>query len=184
LEGAAGRWQLLALFNWSEKPEAIPLRMTDVYLDPGKPYLAREFWSGEIRQIPPEQAQAEPVTFEAVPPHGALLLALRTARTFRPQYLGSNLHISQGLEVATWEWEPPSRLFLRLERPGLARGHIELFLPQPPLEVLHSGQPVKAAAIGPDLYRVPVAFERALDLRLVLGYGSTPTQSTAGKRNP
>jgi alpha-galactosidase len=168
LDGPAGRWHLLALFNWQDKPMNLALRTTEYYLDPGKTYHAREFWSGAVFQIPANQSPEEPMVFEDVPPHGVLLMAVRPVRPFRPQYLGGDLHISQGLEVTAWEWERPGQLSLRLERPGFARGHIDLALPDPPKEVLHARQAVQAASIGQDLYRVPVAFERTLDLSLLL----------------
>jgi hypothetical protein len=168
LEGAAGRWHLVALFNWQDKPGNITLQSTGLYLDLGKAYHAREFWSGAIRQIPADHSAEESLSFDDVPPHGVVLLAVRPVRPFRPQYLGGNLHISQGLEVAAWEWKPPDRLLLRLERPGLTRGHIDFSFPGPPREALHAGQAVQAVSLGQDLYRVPVAFERSLELQFIL----------------
>jgi alpha-galactosidase len=168
LVGPAGRWHVLALFNWQDQPETLTLHTTDLYLDPEKAYTTREFWSGEVFHIPDGQPQGKPLKFEEVPPHGTLLLAVRPSRPFRPQYLGSSLHVSQGLEVAAWEWDPAGRLFLRLERPGLARGHIDLALPSPPSQVLHAGQSVQSISSGGDVYRIPVAFERTLDLRISL----------------
>ncbi|HEX9616739.1 MAG TPA: alpha-galactosidase, partial [Anaerolineales bacterium] len=92
LDGPAGRWHLLALFNWEDEPMDVTLSISDLYLDPSKAYYAREFWRGDIRQIRGDQPNDEPVIFKGVPPHGVVLLAVRPARPFRPQYLGSDLH--------------------------------------------------------------------------------------------
>jgi alpha-galactosidase len=165
LDGPGGSWHLLALFNWADQVEDISLGAANIYLDPGKAYYGREFWSGEIFQIPANRLLDEPVLFKQVPPHGVVLLALRQVRSFRPQYLGSDLHISQGMELAGWEWEPPDRLSLQLERPGKASGHIDLALPTP---IRETGPNPRGDLIGKGLYRFPVEFERRLELQFIL----------------
>ncbi len=87
----------------------------------------------------------------------------------QPQYLGSDLHISQGLEVTAWD-AGPGRLELRLERPGHAQGEIVLYLPQPPTDVSLDGQPIAWQALeSKGCYRVEVAFERHASLKIDYG---------------
>jgi hypothetical protein len=97
--------------------------------------------------------------------HGSILLALRTREPGEPQYLGSDLHISQGLELAAWS--PSHRgLQLRLERPGPAEGLVDLALPHPPASAHLDGQLVFWQTLAEDYYRFPVAFNRKAGLKI------------------
>ncbi len=151
LEGAAGAWQLLALFNWSEQAREKTLNLSDYGLAPGV-YSVREFWSGKLARIEGK------ILAWLIPAHGVALFALRPAKI--PQYLGSDLHISQGLEVKSFTVsENQPGVALTLERPGRAEGEILLGLPNPPLSATVDGQPIEWQTAGADSYRFPVAFE-------------------------
>lgn len=136
LKGPEGAWHLIALFNWRDQPADLTLNTNDFYLDRRQTYLARDFWSGRSIEI-----GSKPVRWPAVAAHGCVLLALRPART-RPRYAGSNLHISQGLEVQSWEWQDNLGR-LQIERPGPIQGVVELYLPQPPHKARLDDQPLK-----------------------------------------
>ncbi len=122
LQGAAGAWHLLACFNWEEVGQVFDIRVKDYDLDPASPYIAREFWSGET-EISWSQGWLNP---QSIPPHGVLLLAVRLFQPDLPQYLGSDLHISQGLEVAGWQASTGSLdLQLRSTRPRPRTGRAQ-----------------------------------------------------------
>ena len=93
------------------------------------------------------------------------MLALRPYRLRRPQYLGSDLHISQGLELAAWE-PLQEGVNLRLSRPGKAQGHIELALPRPPYLALQDDQPMDWEASGEGRYLFEVEFERTAKIEV------------------
>ena len=57
--------------------------------------LMREFWSGEIARF--HQSH----TFKNVEAHGVRLFALRPLRPLT--YLGSDLHLAQGIELKHWQ---------------------------------------------------------------------------------
>jgi alpha-galactosidase len=175
LHAAIGSWHLLALFNWEDRPRDLAIRAGDFYLDPQVAYIAREFWSGRVLRIPAQGDSSDSaVVLEGVPAHGVVLLAVKPYRAYHPLYLGGDLHISQGLEIKHWKWESSSssgkggRLSLQLERPGRARGRIELWLPSEPQEARLGGRPVEWQALGEGQYRFEVAFERTGDLELKL----------------
>jgi alpha-galactosidase len=156
LQGVTGAWHLLALFNWQDNPQDLTLHLEDFSLEPGADYRASEFWSGELRQILHREAE-----FKGVPAHGVILLAVRKATPGQPQYLGGNLHISQGLEVWRWDWaEGRGALEVGLERPGHAQGEIVISLPRPPRQARLNGQPIVWKDCGGGVYRLEVAFER------------------------
>jgi alpha-galactosidase len=164
LNGPAGPWHLLAIFNWEDQTRDLALQMRDFYLDPQEEYIAREFWKGETFRFsskPPAEGQPR---FQAVPPHGVVLLAVRPHRPYRPQYLGGNLHISQGLEVSAWNWEANSRLSLQLQRPGRSQGHIELSFPHPPKAAFLDGRATGWEFSGEGRYRFAVGFDKTTAL--------------------
>jgi alpha-galactosidase len=162
LTGPAGDWHLIGLFNWEDKPADLPLRLADFYLDPRLEYYASSFWDRKICRFAQEH------NFPAVPPHGAVVAALRPAGRFGPQYLGGDLHISQGLEVAGWDVQA-NRLQLRLQRPGTARGRVVLALPQPPgRAMLENGEIAWVEEIS-GVYRFNVEFDQAGSLDVAWG---------------
>lgn len=160
LENETGPWRLAALFNWADHPAPVELRPQDFDLDPARPYWAREFWTGQVFSL----SEASH-TFREVPPHGVVLLAIRPARPGAPQYLGSDLHLSQGLEVAAWEHRG-DHLSLCLERPGSAQGLVDLALPSPPACAELAGEPVVWQPLTGDVFRFHVAFEKTVTLKL------------------
>ena len=161
LRGAAGAWHLLALFNWEDVRQVFDIRVKDFDLDPTSSYIAREFWSGET-QFSWDRGWLNP---KSIPPHGVLLLAVRALQPGLPQYLGSDLHISQGLEVADWQADP-GRLDLQIQRPGRAQGLVELSLPAAPQLAALDGQALNWQATVPGCYRFPVEFDQRARLHL------------------
>lgn len=161
LEGAAGPWHLLALFNWADEPRKTSLRLADYHLEAGV-YWAREFWRDEVYRL-----SGGELALGKIPAHGAILLALRQDTPGQPQYLGSDLHLSQGMELVDWCWDPGAgALSFRLERPGRARGHIDLVLPGPPQRTALDGESLTWEDRGQDCYRFLVEFKRSADLRV------------------
>ena len=158
LEGAAGQWHLLALFNWSDQAQEMTLKLADYDLPPGE-YHAREFWSGKLVRV------EDGVLPWQIPAHGVALFAVRPAQS--PQYLGSDLHISQGLEVKSWSVSENTRVLnVTVERPGRAAGDITLSLPQPPQAVTLNGDAIEWQPAGEGCYRFSVTFEKTAFLEV------------------
>lgn len=164
LEGPAGSWSLLALFNWENRSKDIELHTNDFYLDAKMRYLARSFWDGQIYRISP----GEPFVFKSVPAHGVVLLSLRPDSSYKPVYLGSSLHISQGLEVAAWE-SSPGAVNVHLERPGVADGYVDLALPTAPVEAFVDDRSLSWERLETGVYRFPVKFNQAGILKVKTG---------------
>jgi alpha-galactosidase len=150
LAGAVGQWHLLALFNWADTAQEILLNFAEYDLPPGE-FFAREFWSGKLVRI-----DRDPLPWQ-IPAHGAALFAVRPAQA--PQYLGSDLHISQGLEVINWSMTDDQRgLKFTIERPGRASGDFSLSLPQPPQQAFLNGDGLRWQPEGDGCYRFSLAF--------------------------
>jgi alpha-galactosidase len=170
LQNPAGGWALAALFNWADQPRDLVFRLRDFYLDTDVEHIAREFWSGAVWRIPAwSEHQDRPpggeLTLSGVPAHGVRLLAVRPYRPYLPQYLGSDLHISQGLEVTGWKASPQG-LCLSLERPGRAKGIVELSLPHPPCQAMLDSQAIEWQDLEQGRYRFPVNFNRTARLQI------------------
>lgn len=167
LEGVTGRWHLLAMFNWQDEARPISLQLNDFYLEARTEYFAREFWSGNTFRVLPLGNTPGMLEIGEIPAHGCALLAVRPNQPYRPQYIGSNLHISQGLEVTAWE-QIGDRLAFRLERPGQCRGYVDLRLPQPPHTARLEQEETVWETIGEQLYRFHVLFN--LQAMIELGW--------------
>jgi alpha-galactosidase len=165
LEGPQGGWHLIGLFNWQDEVQDLTLRQGDFYLKGSGEMYAREFWSGETFILPDELDSPEGLTLEKVPPHGVVLFALQPRRKYRPQYLGGDLHISQGLEVTDWQPNEES-LRLTLARPGRAHGRIDLAIPNPIESARLEGVPVPWEILGEDRYSFELEFEQRASLEI------------------
>jgi hypothetical protein len=134
LDNASGAWHLLALFNWDDEPEDVTVNLREFGLDPQHAYFAVEFWSQKLHRMTRGK-----LLRERIPAHGSLLFAVRPGDPALPQYLGSDLHISQGLEVSHWK-ATRRMLRLTLQRPGRAKGTLALSLPLPPKKAMLDDQ--------------------------------------------
>lgn len=178
LQGAAGNWHLLAWFNWSESAQHPAMNLADFDLDPALAWWGRDFWPGvDRRPAAPVFADSGAGSFEPreIPSHGVRLLAVRQHSPGLPAYLGSDLHISQGLEVSRLSLHPgtdkTTRLSLRLERPGDTHGTVDVFVPANEVHVASQGSaaypPRKTLETASGIIRLPVAFQGSLDIELL-----------------
>jgi alpha-galactosidase len=133
LENSSGKWHLLALINWQEQAQEMELDLAQFGLNPDLLYHVREFWRGQAGII-----EAGRIQLGSLPAHGTALCAVRPLTAAEPQYLGSDLHVSQGLEVNTWD-ASSHHLRFSIQRPGRIRGKIWLSLPHPPQHVACNG---------------------------------------------
>jgi alpha-galactosidase len=152
LEGVQGRWHVLACFNWSEKTAPVTVDLKDYRL-PESEYYARPFWAGKTSILKMEK----PLVIPDVPAHGVVLLAVRMKKPGEAQYIGSSLHISQGLELM--EWNPTEAgVELKLALPRQAHGDVEVSLPRPPRIARVDGVPIPWRSLGDTLYAFTVEF--------------------------
>jgi alpha-galactosidase len=159
LENKTGSWYLIAIFNWEDEKQDIPLTLEKFAL-PENDYYARDFWSGKTYPV-----SGGSLTLQGIPAHGVKFLALRPTQADQACYLGSDLHISQGLEVTEWS-ETPQSLSLHLERPGKAQGQADLRLPRPPSRVSLNQKEIQWHSLGDSIYQFPVEFQQNSDLNI------------------
>lgn len=128
LEGAFGSWHLLARFNWEDNPQPWNFETQSFHLT-GKCYHLHSFWDNNSFTC----RTGETVNFPPIPPHGVVLLAAYP-KDEGITYAGSNLHISQGLEVKRWRLMEDG-LDLELDLGRSFEGWFDLLLNQTPQSV-------------------------------------------------
>ena len=141
LDGPTGPWHLLTFFNWEDNPADLEFSVERFGLDADTPWRLREFWTGDIGQI---QA-GSPYRFSAVPSHGVRVAAVRQLDPSQPAYLGSDLHLSQGMEVSKWK-SKRSELTFKLDLGHTISGMVQLYIPWQPKETSINGKTVELQA--------------------------------------
>ena len=160
LRAAVGSWHLLAAFNWDDEPRDATVNLREFGLDPQEIYLVSEYWSQKLQLM-----RRGKLLREKIPAHGTLLFAVRALDEPAPAYVGSDLHISQGLEVSRWK-PSPNGLGLTLQRPGKSQGRLALRLPAAPKQAIFDGQPLQWETGQDGIYHFNVAFHRTASLNL------------------
>lgn len=135
LHGPAGDWHLLSQFNWHDHPVSLTFSPDDFKLQTNQVWWIREFWSGVIGKMKSDS----PFIFHDVPAHGVRVVAARAFRADQPAYLGSDLHLSQGLEIKNWQ-EKECELSLQFEFGREASSSLDFYLPWQPAGVWFKGK--------------------------------------------
>jgi hypothetical protein len=77
----------------------------------------------------------------------------------QPLYLGSNLHISQGLEVVDWSVSPDLSINLEIDRPGKTQGKFDLLTPQLINRIICNHREIDFQFQEGGYVRIPLEFE-------------------------
>ncbi len=134
-------WQLVGLFNWSEKPRERELPRDLPNFDLKRAYHIVDFWHQRYLRWEP----GDPLPTYTLPAHGAVLLGVRVAKA-PPQLVGTTFHVSQGGEVTAISKEDGAISFdLQLGRS--AEGEVWLMLPAPPRAAALNGEPLPDTAM-------------------------------------
>jgi alpha-galactosidase len=159
MSGPQGVWRVVGIFNWNDRPAD---RSIDLNAVTGLRGALEVFSFWEERMLNPTAGRLE---LKRIPVHGSVLLAVRP-KTKAAQYVGSNLHFSQGGEVAAWK---PTRKGLRVSfnLGREAEGAVWLALPGEPRTALFDGRPIVPAPLGGEIWKFPVQWKRqgALEIR-------------------
>lgn len=137
MQGTAGAWMLLGLFNWGDLPDHRIVSLTRLGLPPATPILCCDFWKRQV------SIEHDTLMTGLIPPHGVALLALR-AMTSGPQVVGSDLHFSMGGEIAQWKADK-NEVRLTVDLGRKAKGTMWLKLPKPPKSITSHGTTLDAA---------------------------------------
>ena len=94
-----GRWNVVALFNWTDGPQEIAVTFAELGLDGSKEYVGYEFWGQEHLGALKGGLRMN------VPMRSVKLVAVRE-KADRPQFVGDDRHITQGaVELEDLKWD-------------------------------------------------------------------------------
>ncbi len=146
---AVGERHLLAKFNWSDKPVEFDLVPTVFQLNPGK-YWAREFWGGKAAEL----SDDSPMNL-SIPAHGCAVITLQAVQEEASAFIGSNLHISQGMEIVEWHADEKA-ITATVRLPRKTSGSIFLKLPRTPRTIRVNGEMVEGEELSDQTWQIPV----------------------------
>jgi len=149
LNGPIGEWYLLALFNWDDKPAPLAFTPEAFNLPEGETWWLREFWTGAISQMGP----GSQFTCEEVPAHGVRLVAARRCQEDQGAYLGSDIHISQGIEIHEWHYKQ-NELSVHFKLDRQASGQIFVYLPWQPASARIQDEKQRITEHGRGIYSI------------------------------
>ena len=153
LQGVSGKWHLLAYFNWEDQERQIELNIDDFNLAVHN-YLARSFWDGRVWRVTGQDG----LFSGEIAPHGVVLLAVREDE-HPAVYLGSDLHISQGLEIKTWNFNGNSLQF-DLDTGKVMAGNLDIKFNSKPTRVMVNSQSAGINYLGKDFYRIATTLDK------------------------
>ncbi len=161
LDNETGGWTVLGAFNWDDVPHDFTLTPASFGLDDGEYWLC-EFWSGHLRRF----SSDHPARYRQVPAHSGLVLSARIAEPGKAVYIGSDLHISQGMEVSSWQ-ETGGGLEIKFRLPRTAQGNIVISVPKTVGQVLLNGLPVEFIQQNAELLQIPLMVEGFADVEVI-----------------
>jgi alpha-galactosidase len=160
-ESGIGGWQVIARFNWSDKPLPWTFSTPDFQLQ-DQDYQASAFWTDDFRTI----SAGVPAQMPDIPAHGVALYALYALKN-GGQYAGSDLHFTQGCEITQWA-ASEDKIALQIQLQRDVSGRITLRLPSAPMYASADGEAVRWQPAGNGFYHFFVTIHQSLYLEITL----------------
>ncbi len=158
---AAGERHILAKFNWSDDEIEYDLTPEGYHLDAGK-YWVRDFWNGVV-----STTSSNKPYHVTIPAHGCAVVTVQLGRNNAITYLGSDLHLSQGMELA--EWKPgPNSVSATLRLPRKASGHVYIAIPAEFATVKVNNRLTEAIAVLPGVLEIPVDVDGFVNIEITM----------------
>jgi len=152
LEHDGQAWQLVALFNWNNRPADCWLRFTELGYAPGAALYVYDFWEGHYWRVTDPHR-----LFPGIPAHGCKLLRVCEVSA-EPQLVGDTLHLSQGAELASMRMKQGRLVLETVDMGRRVEGDLWFSLPEPPKSASCNGEPVVVEDKGEGIYAVHVKF--------------------------
>ena len=154
-----GEWHLVARFNWQESAADLSLSPEQFNLPAGD-YWVNDFWQEHSDFL----TAGKEYQVKGAAPHGCVVAAFRKAIA-GPQYLGSNLHLSMGNEVAEWQANE-SELTCTLRLPRNAEGRVKIALPWEKYTVDCENEALAVVRLANNVIEIPVIVNGFAHIRI------------------
>jgi hypothetical protein len=160
VKNVCGQWHDIAVFNWGK-------HTADRLLNPALLGFAREqklhvfdFWQKKHWKIDDGD-----ILLENVRSHGCSLLRICPAGS-GPLLIGDTLHITQGLEIETWQIADKSLQFNTIDLGRKAEGSIWLELPGKLIQATCNNAPIAFSLENDDIYRLDLKFHGRAEIKI------------------
>ncbi|HEY59835.1 MAG TPA: alpha-galactosidase [Anaerolineae bacterium] len=154
IENAVGHWHLLACFNWENQPITFSISPEEFNIK-ADDYWVSDFWNKTAYIVNAHR----PFFHGEVPSHGVKLLAVRRVHENQPQYIGGDLHISQGLEICDWI-VGKKEIQATIDTERNTKGLIFIAHPQSISQISLDGNSLLWQRYGHDIYEIPVVIHK------------------------
>ena len=180
-----GEWTVVGVFNWSDSPRDLAVRLKDMGLihprprritdqsgtvvetvydpDPraSKPRHVYDFWNHQYHRLDGTQ-----FLLPAVPAHGCHVLGIRLLQP-GPHLVATSFHLSQGGEIGTWSIER-GRLNFTIALGHRAEGEVLLWTERPIRGARAEGRAVEIVQIGLGVSALRFAVTKAAKVEVLL----------------
>jgi len=160
LENETGKWHLLSISNWEDRPRDIILDVNEYQIEKGN-YWARSFWDQKVFEL----NESGKLRMENVAPHATIVLAVRKKEISKPQFLGSDLHISQGLEISHWRTST-KKIEVELDLPRITNGNVDIYVPKPTMRIIIDGKTANNAIQHEGIIHLPIFLKKKVRLAI------------------
>jgi alpha-galactosidase len=160
LDGPTGEWHLISYTNWEDHPIQPVLYLEDYNIGNDSSWVVSSFWDSKITF--PEKGK---LNMGTLPPHATWLASIRKVIPNQSIFAGSNLHISQGLEVSEWK-DSGKQITLNFLLPHKCSGEIFLRIPAIEIEVIDSKGKSDLLTGKDQLFEIPVKFDRETQITI------------------
>lgn len=148
LKGTVGQWSLVAFFNWRSTKQDVCIHKEE-FRFACQDYLVRSIWQETCWISRVDQ----PLYCGDVSPHGVILLAVRNFTRGVSTFVGSNIHISQGLEIEQWKMQP-DKIQLSINNPKKKTWFVDIYSMREIENITGRDQPLKLEKTTKDIYRI------------------------------
>lgn len=119
------RWNVLGVFNWSERPAKKTISFSQLGFSPKKTYLVYELWSGEFLGEASKEFQC------SLPSTSSKIFSIHEKKN-HPLILSTTRHITQGaVDIVREEWDEMKKI-LSVTSDNLIEGDLSVILYVPP----------------------------------------------------
>lgn len=161
-QGETGKWFVISISNWEDKAKDLDLDLSEFHL-PKADFWVRSFWEQKMLEVKDQGM----IHLNEVPAHDTVVLAVREKDPGKAAYLGSDIHISQGLEISEWK-DRGNRLEIGFDAGKVMEGQIELYLPRKPIRITFDGINLAIPDTKDNCYLLPVAIHKSA--KMLIGF--------------
>ena len=185
LAGVDGEWSVVGVFNWSDSPRDVAVRLEDMGLIRPRPRHVKDssgkivetvfdqhatvsrprhvydFWNRQYHRLDGTQ-----FLLPGIPAHGCHVLGIRLVQP-GPHLVATSFHLSQGGEIAAWSVEP-GRLAFTIALGHRAEGEVLLCTERPIRAARAEGKAVEIVQVGLGVSALRFAVAKAARVEALL----------------